>query len=133
MTAILTLPSFGISSASAMPLQPTTLEKVEGEYYVPSTVENIRWGHLPNRDSKPVLTVPSGSTVTFDTVSHEALSKTRDEIQFNTLELMVFLRIRCWMMPRRLPPPPSSMISIKTVLTSLQDLLQSKGRSLEMY
>lgn len=84
MTAILTLPSFGISSASAMPLQPTTLEKVEGEYYVPSTVENIRWGHLPNRDSKPVLTVPSGSTVTFDTVSHEGIieDQGRNPVQY---------------------------------------------------
>ena len=28
---------------------------------------------LLNRDAKPVLTVPSGSVVTFDTVSHEGL------------------------------------------------------------
>lgn len=44
-----------------------------GNYYVPSTLSTINWGYLPNKDSKPILTVPSGSTVTFDTVSHEGL------------------------------------------------------------
>ncbi len=44
-----------------------------GGYYVPSTPETIRWGSLPNADSAPVLTVPSGSVVTFDTVSHEGI------------------------------------------------------------
>ncbi|MCM3170919.1 acetamidase/formamidase family protein [Paenibacillus sp. MER 99-2] len=63
------LPSVGFS----MPLQPTTIDKVEGDYYVTSAIENIRWGSLPNRDSSPILTVPSGSAVTFDTVSHEGL------------------------------------------------------------
>lgn len=42
-------------------------------YYVPSTPETVLWGYLPNRDSTPVLTVPSGSIVTFDTVSHEGI------------------------------------------------------------
>ena len=45
----------------------------KGNYYVPSTLQTISWGYLPNRDAKPVLSVPSGSTVTFDTVSHEGL------------------------------------------------------------
>ena len=44
-----------------------------GNYYVPSTLSTIQWGYLPNKESKPVLTVPSGSTITFDTVSHEGL------------------------------------------------------------
>lgn len=66
------LSSFAASSVVPI-LQPTTIDKVEGQYYVPSTVENVRWGHLPNRDSKPLFTVPSGSTVTFDTVSHEGI------------------------------------------------------------
>ena len=44
-----------------------------GSYYVPSTLETVRWGSLPNVDSKPVLSVPSGSVVTFDTVSHEGI------------------------------------------------------------
>ncbi|PWB16155.1 acetamidase [Acinetobacter sp. AM] len=45
----------------------------KGNYYVPSTLNTITWGYLPNRDAKPVLTVNSGSLVTFDTVSHEGL------------------------------------------------------------
>ena len=45
----------------------------KGNYYVPSTLQTITWGYLPNKDAKPVLTVPSGSVVTFDTVSHEGL------------------------------------------------------------
>jgi acetamidase/formamidase len=44
-----------------------------GDYYVPATEETIRWGYLPNRDAKPVITVPSGSIVTFDTLSHEGI------------------------------------------------------------
>lgn len=55
--------------------KPTLLKSGEykGHYYVPSTLNTITWGYLPNKDAKPVLTVPSGSTVTFDTVSHEGL------------------------------------------------------------
>lgn len=55
--------------------RPTLLKDgaYEGNYYVPSTLETIQWGYLPNRDSKPVLTIKSGSTVTFDTISHEGL------------------------------------------------------------
>jgi acetamidase/formamidase len=44
-----------------------------GGYYVPSTPDTVRWGHLPNADPRPVLAVPSGSIVTFDTVSHEGI------------------------------------------------------------
>lgn len=45
----------------------------KGNYYVPSTLETITWGYLPNKDAKPVIAVPSGSVVTFDTVTHEGL------------------------------------------------------------
>jgi acetamidase/formamidase len=45
----------------------------DGTYYVPTTPETARWGSLPNADVKPVLSVPSGSVVTFDTVSHEGI------------------------------------------------------------
>lgn len=44
-----------------------------GNFYVPSTVSTVLWGYLPNNSAKPVITVPSGSTVTFDTVSHEGI------------------------------------------------------------
>lgn len=55
--------------------KPMLLKKGEyqGNYYVPSTLKTITWGYLPNKNAKPVLTVPSESTVTFDTVSHEGL------------------------------------------------------------
>ena len=52
--------------------KPMQLKKGAG-YYVPSTVATVRWGSLPNSDAKPVLSVPSGSVVTFDTVSHEGI------------------------------------------------------------
>jgi acetamidase/formamidase len=55
-----------------------------GGYYVPTTLETITWGTLPNLDSKPVLSVPSGSVVTFDTVSHEGIveDQGRDPVAF---------------------------------------------------
>src|SRR5690606_32120574 len=55
--------------------KPTLLKSGEykGHYYVPSTLNTIAWGYLPNKDVKSILTVASGSIVTFDTVSHEGL------------------------------------------------------------
>lgn len=53
-------------------------------YYVPVTVDTVRWGYLPDADSKPILTVPSGSIVTFDTISHEGVleDQGRDPVKF---------------------------------------------------
>ena len=42
-------------------------------FYVPSTRATIKWGYLSNAADIPVLTVPSGSAVIFDTLSHEGL------------------------------------------------------------
>jgi len=64
-----------------MPLQPLAdkpgLLKMKGlggkVFYVPSTLSTIKWGYLPNASDAPVLTVPSGATVVFDTVSHEGI------------------------------------------------------------
>ncbi|MBH0006591.1 acetamidase/formamidase family protein [Psychrobacter sp. SWN149] len=58
----------------------------KGNYYVPSTLDTITWGYLPNKDAKPLLSVASGSTVTFDTVSHEGLleDQGRDAEKFFT-------------------------------------------------
>ena len=38
--------------------KPTLLKSGEykGHYYVPSTLNTITWGYLPNKDAKPVLT-----------------------------------------------------------------------------
>ncbi|HSQ02488.1 MAG TPA: acetamidase/formamidase family protein, partial [Burkholderiales bacterium] len=58
---------------SDKPMQAKKGELPAGGYYIPSTPETVRWGSLPNADSKPVLSVPSGSLVTFDTVSHEGV------------------------------------------------------------
>jgi acetamidase/formamidase len=54
--------------------------------YVPSTPDTVRWGHLPNRDAKPVRTVRSGALVTFDTVSHEGIleDQGRDPVEYFT-------------------------------------------------
>lgn len=81
--SLLILSTFTLSFANAEDFQvlkeitnkPTQLKegKYQGNYYVPSTLQTISWGYLPNRDAKPVLSVPSGSRVTFDTVSHEGL------------------------------------------------------------
>lgn len=55
------------------PIGDKPMKMKSGSYYVPTTPETARWGSLPNADSKAVLSVPSGSVVTFDTVSHEGI------------------------------------------------------------
>jgi acetamidase/formamidase len=54
--------------------------------YIPSTLQTVRWGHLPNRDAKPVRFVRSGALVTFDTVSHEGIleDQGRDPVRYFT-------------------------------------------------
>lgn len=46
---------------------------VNGNYYLGTNVDTIRWGVLPDKDAPSVLTIPSGSTVTIDTLSHEGI------------------------------------------------------------
>lgn len=46
---------------------------IDGDYYLPSTPDDVRWGYLPSVGSEPVLTMGSGCTVTIDTVSHEGI------------------------------------------------------------
>lgn len=72
------------SLTESFPLNSDNNLDKEGEYYVPSSLENIQWGHLPNSSSKPVLTIPSGGTVTFDTVSHEGIleDQGRDAVEY---------------------------------------------------
>ncbi|MBO2450221.1 acetamidase/formamidase family protein [Actinomadura barringtoniae] len=53
-------------------LQPRAGE-VRGEVYLPSGLDTISWGLLPNATAEPVLKVASGVAVTIDTVSHEGL------------------------------------------------------------
>jgi acetamidase/formamidase len=47
--------------------------KLKSDFYVPATPETVRWGYLPDNAAKAIVTVPSGATVTFDTLSHEGI------------------------------------------------------------
>lgn len=73
-----------LPALSASPTSARAVGLGDSGFYVPSTVETVRWGSLPNRDASPVLTVPSGSVVTFDTVSHEGIleDQGRDPVAF---------------------------------------------------
>src|SRR5471032_2514487 len=66
------------------PLGDKPVQMKGGTYYVPTTLETAHWGSLSNADSKPVLTVPSGSVVTVDTVSHEGIleDQGRDPVKY---------------------------------------------------
>ena len=55
------------------PLATDSAELPRGGTYIPSTPSTVQWGSLPNRNAEPLLTVPSGTVVTFDTVSHEGI------------------------------------------------------------
>jgi acetamidase/formamidase len=46
---------------------------VEGRHYLPSAVDQVRWGYVPAVGSEPALRMRSGETVTIDTVSHEGI------------------------------------------------------------
>jgi acetamidase/formamidase len=80
-TALLSFTIAMAASAAPMPLQPLAdqpgkiaIKGLRGKvYYVPSTPATIKWGYLPNANDQPLLTVPSGATVVFDTLSHEGL------------------------------------------------------------
>lgn len=54
-------------------LQDRNAGEIGGEYYLSSAVDNVLWGRLPNRNTACILTVPSGGTVTIDTLSHEGI------------------------------------------------------------
>jgi acetamidase/formamidase len=55
-----------------------------GEEYLPADPTQLFWGRLPCATDTPVLSVPGGSTVTIDTVSHEGLleDQGRDPLAF---------------------------------------------------
>ncbi|MDX6151652.1 acetamidase/formamidase family protein [Marinococcus sp. PL1-022] len=82
------MPAFGTTAHAEetpdFPLNEIDAEEAEGEYYVPSSVDNIQWGDLPNRESQAVESIQSGETVTFDTVSHEGLleDQGRDPVEY---------------------------------------------------
>lgn len=47
--------------------------RIDGDHYLPSEPDHVRWGYVPAIGAEPVMTVPSGATVTIDTVSHEGI------------------------------------------------------------
>ena len=53
-------------------LQPGT-GPIPGDHYVRATPDTVLWGRLPCATDAPVLTIASGESVTFDTVSHEGI------------------------------------------------------------
>ncbi|AWS46991.1 acetamidase/formamidase family protein [Streptosporangium sp. 'caverna'] len=46
---------------------------IHGKHYLPSRVEQVRWGYVPAVGSRQVLRMRSGETVTVDAVSHEGI------------------------------------------------------------
>src|SRR5262245_11677532 len=66
------------------PLGDRPEKQKNGSFYIPTTPETVRWGSLPNALAKPILSVPSGSVVTFDTVSHEGIleDQGKDPVKF---------------------------------------------------
>jgi acetamidase/formamidase len=71
------------SSVPAAPLQPGT-GPIDGDHYLPSTPDAVRWGYVPAIGATPSLRIASGATVTIDTVSHEGIleDQGRDPIAY---------------------------------------------------
>lgn len=63
---------------------PGSSVKLKSDIYIPATQDTVRWGFLPDSAAKPVATVRSGATVTFDTISHEGIleDQGRDPVKF---------------------------------------------------
>jgi acetamidase/formamidase len=68
-----TTPAFPLQPLADKPGPIATKGRSGKVFYVPSTRATIKWGYLSNAADAPVLTVPSGATVIFDTLSHEGL------------------------------------------------------------
>jgi acetamidase/formamidase len=74
----------GTSTTILQQISTTPCKLPSGTYYVPASLSTIRWGILPNRDSRPILTIPSKSLVTFDVLSSEGMveDQGRDPVKF---------------------------------------------------
>lgn len=57
---------------------------IDGQHYLPSRVDEVRWGYLPQVGDDPVMTMGSGETVTIDALSHEGLleDQGRDPVEY---------------------------------------------------
>jgi acetamidase/formamidase len=71
------IPALSAQTAILQPLGDKPVNgsavKLKSDFYVPVTPDAIRWGYLPDNAAKAIVTVPSGATVTFDTLSHEGI------------------------------------------------------------
>ncbi len=58
--------------------------RIDGDHYLPVTVETSRWGWWPNRQSASVMSVNDGAVLTVDTLSHEGIleDQGRDPVAF---------------------------------------------------
>lgn len=56
-----------------VPILQPGMGEIPGDHYLDAGVDHVMWGRLPCAADAPVLTVASGATVTFDTVSHEGI------------------------------------------------------------
>ena len=66
-------PSTAAAESIPFPLNKENSYKLDGDHFLPSSLDTITWGHLPNRNSEPVMEITSGETLTVDTVSHEGI------------------------------------------------------------
>jgi len=85
---ILSTLSLAAQTAILQPLAdkpvPGASVKLQSDYYVPISPDSIRWGYLPDNAAKPILSIKSGATVTFDTLSHEGIleDQGRDPVKY---------------------------------------------------
>jgi acetamidase/formamidase len=47
--------------------------RISGQVYLPASPDRLLWGRLPCAVDAPVLTIPPGTSVTIDTLSHEGI------------------------------------------------------------
>ena len=83
------------STASARTVLQSGSGPLPGRHYLPSRPDEVHWGWLPNAATAPVMEVSSGDTITIDTVSREASSRTRAAIRSGSLPTSVSARTRC--------------------------------------
>ncbi len=58
--------------------------RITGDHYLSAHADEIRWGYVPAIGSTPVMEMPSGQTVTIDTLSHEGIleDQGRDPVRY---------------------------------------------------
>src|SRR5258705_21225 len=57
----------------SLPLLQPHEGPINGDHYLPSTLDSVSWGWLPAEGATPAVEMRSGETITIDTVSHEGI------------------------------------------------------------